>query len=217
MTGGLKMRFIYFMSVVLIIFPWICLASDTDQNLGSGIEFEIDENFTLTSFGGAAIAWKNRTSQNRGMRFGIYLFGEIGKREEFSSTPSDTLKEETDHGRFRTRVTIQKLFFSGDQPGVDLFIGLGPELGFSINENDEMDFDVRRYHSWFVGGAFSIGVEWRILHVLSVMAEYGIGLQYSYSRSERETDSGEYRSETTFKSFRFESRSVNFGITVYFR
>jgi hypothetical protein len=206
------------------------------------MQFRISNNFTLSNFEGGLISAKRHLSEKSAIRFGLSLSGSTSDRStDVISITEDSLRRrardesrDDDLDAFSAGITSQIMFYTTSDKALNFYFGVGPDFNYtrskrnSVIQNDQDHIPVRDGtdsafgRQWSFGLLGSWGVEWFITRKLSIMAEYGAGMEY-FSRHE-ESKSITYIEDRTATSqkindedgFRFYSANVNFGLSVYF-
>ena len=191
----------------------------------TGLEFEIGRDFTLDSFDAMSIAWKKRSSENRGWRLGLEMSGRIMNRNSMDTYPSSSRTSSGDDDNYGARLELQKLFYRTPRRDVAGYWGLGPSLAYGeqnetqINVQDDATYEYKNMsHNWTAGLGLSVGVDWRVLDQLSVGAEYSAYLNYrhwEYTQTRTE-DSETYSSKRTEDGFTFGDAGAAMNVTVFF-
>lgn len=223
----------------LLLFLFLCCssgfsqenktASDSRNNsLRKGawaMQFRISNNFTLSDFQGAVISIKRHQSDRSALRLGLSLDLNIEDGDEtdyfFWNDTLVTAILNSDRDKQYIQIDLQYLRYPNPEKSINLFFGFGPLFRFSraysndnlTNSRDVQKNSIHRKTTWAVGMSALTGVEWFILHYLSIHAEYAIEATYTRDTSYDQeinkiighSDSGD-----------FKSRNLLFGISAYF-
>ncbi|NIV16363.1 MAG: outer membrane beta-barrel protein, partial [Aliifodinibius sp.] len=163
------------------------------------LQFRISQDFTLSSFLGGNLSAKKHFSNKSAIRFGVSLSGETSEEEmteELRNLLDKSSEDESEQDFVSLKISTQYLYYPNSHKPVNLFIGAGPFLEYSILDlNQQMEITQndttgrsqeidRSVDSWGLGVLFAIGVEWFMTRNLSLLAEYGTS--FSYRKMTRE-------------------------------
>ena len=200
-------------------------SSTTDLAKSWSLQFQINNNFQLSSFQGSTISAKYHLSSKHAMRFGISLSGNIQDQE------LDRMRmgvQENKLDRLSLQVRSHYLFYFPSIKKTQLYFGVGPTLEYLNNDTktlESLSKRTRESYLWGVGISGVLGIEWLVRENIGLLAEYGTSFLYNYSKSEdvyKQTVPGndEYeimdRTEQEMKAFSINSLSIKFGLSVYF-
>jgi len=196
------------------------------------LQFQIDNNFHLSSFQGSTLSLKKHTSDTRALRLGLsvqfeYNDGQLD-RPLYGPGNSPGNREFINHSY---KLDLQKLYYVNSSAAVNLFFGIGPTASYNYSKderdtrNDDNSFvDYWSYKSsgYSAGVAGIIGVEWFASKDISLLAEYETSILYRGSA--RETTRNTVQSSYQFKQYDYQSSdgilissaAVKFGLSVYF-
>jgi len=197
------------------------------------LQFQISQNFTLTSFQGSAISLKRQFSPNMAIRIGASMSISSSTSESELTNMPDSFMYYTQSGFGNSQsvlITAQYLRYPDPIAGVNLFFGAGPLVSFGrtkdfrelitmvanapisrVNVVDEVT-------SWSTGLSMVAGLEWFATTWISISAEYGSSLEYNWRKSTRRQELFSPSSDSESKSslFGFRPTSVRFGVSAYF-
>jgi len=187
------------------------------------LQFQINDNFSLSSFQGTTFSGKYHFSCRDAVRLGISV--ELGDSEsEINIVYPDTStvsKSENDGNKFGITIKTQYIHYFNGTKEITFFGGVGPFFTYSKqNENrksiiDEIETSSEAETNLFSTGIDIIaGVEWMFYTNMSLSAEYGLNFSYWSLENIYNEDSKEVKSENT--TFNISGNHINFGITVYF-
>ncbi len=197
------------------------------------LQFQISRNFTLSRFEGSVISAKRHFSGKKSLRFGLSLNASISDVEQNSKQfASDTLRQilkaDSDSDVQSIELNVQYLFYPSPEKEINLFLGVGPMIGFNRSNsetgseretpNPVESTSKRTSKRWSLGISANLGAEWFATKSISFLAEYGLSLNYIWSKDSR-TDSTTgivIESENKSKFFNLSATSVTFGLSVYF-
>ncbi|MCH8495123.1 MAG: hypothetical protein LAT57_05760 [Balneolales bacterium] len=211
--------------LILIITIPICFVygqdSDNSHSLQRGskaLQFEISNNFTLSSFTGSVISYKYHVSDNQARRIGLSLNNSYIER--------DLPESETEYKNDQLDVSlgVEYTWLNYTQPDSDMkfYYGYGPRINVGYVMRDqvfgERSTDMKR-NMLGVAGIGYAGVEWFFKSSMSLHAEYRMSAQVNYyserNRIEIEGE-GTDSSKNTITTFTLNGDGVRFGLSVYF-
>lgn len=191
------------------------------------LQFAISSNFTLSSFSGSNFSVQRQLKENRAIRLGITLSESLTDTDNESKTTGKTLAL---YSSFNFKLTSQYLLYHRSAKHVWPYFGIGPYCGMTINYRKSEDgkhltkaTDISQ--SFFIGAISSLGAEIYLNKKISLLAEYGTSLGYTYSISDninkvRSSVDNSYTitSQTIAKQHKItiQSNAVLFGISVHF-
>ena len=193
------------------------------------IQFQINNNFTLTSFQGSTISLKKHMSPNRAFRMGISLEGRY-LNSDFDR-PSSSPTEVIDNNQ-NISFDIQYTIYLHPEKRNTLFWGFGPTFQFSrkhrvqdrfTDQDNEIIRDKHTDKNFSTGILGMLGVEWFLTEKISLLSEYSSSLVYLKSSEKRtnERKSGSNSFEILVeqkingKGVVLSSNSVKFGISQF--
>ncbi|GBD87370.1 hypothetical protein BMS3Abin03_01302 [bacterium BMS3Abin03] len=187
------------------------------------LQFQINENFSLSNFQGSTLSGKYHFSTRDAIRLGLSL--ELSNSEsETSSNQIDTINVITNSGdrnAFGITLNSQYIRYIRGTNDISFFGGGGPFFTYEtsttnskVNINETIEKYKRTMESYTFGVDLLIGVEWWFHKYMSLSAEYG--MKFMYSSHESVNEVGVVRKKLTDNYFRIAANSINFGITVYF-
>jgi hypothetical protein len=187
------------------------------------LQFQIADNFQLSSFQGTTLSGKYHFSCWDAVRLGLSI--ELGDSE--SETKIDYLdtsavaKSKEDGNKFGLTLKSQYIRYFRGTKDISFFGGIGPFISFNdqsfkrVIEENGIDITRETEASGFSFGLdLIIGVDWMFSNYMSLSAEYGLNFSYRSSEINSKDDSAEANHETT--AFNISGNNINFGITVYF-
>ena len=232
-----KFSVLFIMILFLLNTSLLAQENQRENSLEAGawaLQFQISRDFTLSQFEGSVISAKRHFSDKKSLRFGLSLNAVISDTEQsFRRSDSDTLrlldKDNIDNDSQNIALNVQYLFYPSPGKDVNLFWGVGPIFGFNrTNFNDiresvfpnPRDATLKRTSKqWSLGVLTGLGAEWFATKSISFLAEYGLSLNYIWSkniRTDKQADIIISESENTTESFSISAKSVKFGLSVYF-
>ncbi|MFX0140239.1 MAG: outer membrane beta-barrel protein [Candidatus Hodarchaeota archaeon] len=230
-----KNLFIITTIMFFIVSPNTLIAQNSKNNLKKqsipiwALQFQIENNFTLSSFQGSTISIMRYLNTYKAIRFGLSIGGNLDNEERENISTN----REQDSYNFNFGVNSQYLFYSKPFKKVSNYFGLGPMFNYSYSYSK---YDDNRFISpqqlkgkrksiiWSVGLAGVLGVEWFVTNNISFLAEYSSIL--CFSSTYHENKSGQTHENNEFytssnekienKNIRISSGSVKFGLSIHF-
>lgn len=189
----------------------------------SALLFEIVGDFDLTSFEGANLSYKHHYTDNRAYRIGVGVGVSHENRDEDASGSRWT---EYDVSRSSISLTALKLYYRGINERGSFFWGLGPRIGYSHDkttyETPEWEDDATTEYTYDranAGVACVLGVEWFPARELSLLAQYGTVLEYSWNKNEEkrtyEVERPDYFFNQQRSTVELGADVVRFGLSLY--
>lgn len=206
---------------------------DASQANCYAIQFQVQENFKLTSFAGSTISLKRNLSETNSIRVGIGLYSDIGDRNEESKFYSSSISQNNisqDISDFGLNLTALYLWNSIRKSHVSFYYGIGPSISYSYfknqNRNENINsISVETYENTLTQNVFGfgvtgvLGIEWYVKDNISLLGEYGIYSGYSISKQKTENYQSVSSTRTTgdvdTNGFTLQSLGVKLGISVY--
>ncbi|MBU0473195.1 MAG: outer membrane beta-barrel protein [Bacteroidetes bacterium] len=216
-------------SILLFTFTFSSFAqTDTTKIDLAGkfaLQFQISENFTLSSFQGGTFSGKYHLSNNSALRLGFSLYHNNDERmaDDNYPSPDTTFNNRLNNNSTRVEVLLQYLQYANISNSISMFYGGGINYSSSLNNNKEYQKELSRFleQSYYqVGINLLIGVEWFVRSNIGISAEYESGFSYSKNEifykkiSETSDDKDGEKEERTM--YRFSPNSVKFGLSIYF-
>lgn len=192
------------------------------------LQFQINENFSLSSFQGTIFSGKYNFSPRNAVRLGISInFGDLESDETSSRTDTNLVTTgESKHNSFNIIFKTQYIYTMSITNNIGFFVGAGPFLEYFKAESEaKWDTNIinslRTYSSDRIGIGMDLinGVEWMFTGNMSLSAEYGLKFTYLTSEDKRTTSDSIGNGaieESNNKVFSITGNHINFGITVYF-
>jgi len=137
-----------------------------------------------------------------------------------------------DKNDYRRGIDIQYLRYISDSSPANLFIGFGPYMNFdriligymsiwpSLEDNESPGADTGStffYQDYMSTGLTGvIGIEWFLWKPFSLHAEYGLSLEYKWSRDIDQYYTDDSRLEIKKRKYSVYNNPIKLGISVYF-
>ena len=202
------------------------------------LQFQISDNFTLTTFQGSNISAKKHISDKSTLRFGLGLTAIVADRH-YESEEINSYNRSSEDGVEDTftqiNINCYYLYYADPRKKINLYFGAGPIFGYSNYDQTDMGNDVqqdtifietkntRKTDGYSIGMHGLIGVEWFARKEISIHSEYGSSFSYRKDKSEsilvrNSSQYGEEERSTKSEAgtYEFRSNGVVFGISVYF-
>ena len=201
------------------------------------LQFQVNQNFSLSSFQGAVLSVKKHYSDDVAIRLGLSFSTTSSQFDQATRylPPSDTIRSSnsSNSGGFNIRVASQYIYYTEPSAPINLFIGGGPIVSYSRfshdfewNNTNGGNFSNSKTSSlenaWAVGISGAFGIEWFASEQISLLGEYGISAEYSWAKYTSTTSTSSnfgqqtQEGETNSKSFLISPALVKFGLSVYF-
>jgi hypothetical protein len=190
------------------------------------MQFQIDGFINLRYFQGTTISIKKHMTNKSAVRLGIGISLNISA-EDYQmikyQEDNEFNYQSRDYYSNRLNINSQYLYYLIGETDVNLFLGVGPQLNYSWDQN-EYDRDTLwqsdKYHSIGFGVIGIAGVEWFAKKSISFHAEYSTSVEYRWSESiGKQISINPSRTRDTKSKnnyFTFYPNSVRFGMSVYF-
>ena len=203
------------------------------------LQFQITDNFQLSSFKGQTISAKYNFTESNAARVGITLNSNSTNNDDkqVDETYNTVSKGITDRDDLGITINADYLFYINPEKSINFFFGGGLLFGFSKSnsENSNDDFirdtlySVRKTISDQTSNRYGLnllaGVEWFVNSFISIHAEYDTQFYYSKNNGESKSVSTYLNdstrdlirtAENSNERFSIDSYSVKFGLSVYF-
>ena len=187
------------------------------------LQFQINENFSLSDFQGAVISGKYHFSKRDAIRLGLeIILGDADSETKLNNLDSNQVDRSVDEtNNFGFIINSQYIHYIRGTENISLFGGVGPYFQYykstrnrEIVEDEIKTISESENKNYGIGLDLIVGVEWWFHNYMSLSAEYGLKFYYLYSRSSFEEDTKKGESEHT--AYNISGNHINFGITVYF-
>jgi len=176
------------------------------------LQFQITDDFRLSSFQGSVFSGKLHFSDRSAFRLGLSLNGRLSSTDSEQNSIIDTTRNDKRNGDldrddFNANLTMQYIFYNKPHHHVSMFWGSGPSVSYLLNNDDQKDEDIfsdpnnnydrrtsiskNRSTLWQFGLSNVMGVEWFVTKKLGLSAENRFLISY-FTRNYNSTR------ETTF-------------------
>lgn len=231
---------VFFLITVALCFTGMqdALASNfAKESLRPGswsLQFGIGNDFRLQSFDGLMISCKRHYSANSAIRLGVDLSAALrNSKSDLYTHLYPVYRTDEDADGLTIDVSAMYLYYPSSGRRVNLFLGIGPDIGYwrdkSVRERMERQYDTgidymetRSSYRYAIhaGAKGALGVEWFATKDISLLAEYGAVMAYSYSFAEHVTENHgtglDRYSHLISRQLQLTHSSVKFGLSVYF-
>jgi hypothetical protein len=187
------------------------------------LQFQINENFSLSDFQGTVISGKYHFSKRDAIRLGLEIILSDSESEiVVNNLDTNTVGQSVeDSNNFGFTLNSQYIHYIRGTDDIALFGGVGPYFRYynstrnrEIVENEIENLIESENSNYSIGIDLLVGVEWWFHKFMSLSAEYGLKYSYVSSKSSFEDDSR--KGESEHKAYNISGNHINFGITVYF-
>jgi hypothetical protein len=188
--------------------------------------FQVTDDYFLTSFQGSTLSIVKNMSTTRHLRLGLTLRSNIDNTDNKNMVIGNYGNSDS-YNNLRLNV-----HFITTPKSIEKFVpycGAGPVFQFTYAHNKRNSNPIEGVKNTNndltlgVGASGILGVEWLILKNLSLSAEYGSNLIFSYATNESKTEQkidGQYittsKNTNTTKSCDLVNAGVKVGLSIYF-
>ncbi|MEW6702103.1 MAG: hypothetical protein AB1298_05235 [Bacteroidota bacterium] len=197
------------------------------------IQFQLSQDFQLTTFEGSTLSLKRILSSGDALRFGISIDGNYSNTDNEDKNllaPPSVSNTKNDQTTIGFSVSALYLWYSKIKNHVSVYYGVGPTLSFGYNKtkNTTSNFgatyqtsseNINSNTSYGFGASAKLGIEWFLLKNISVIGEYGTDMRLTFSKTKIERNANASKlAETTSDTnrFLFTSSGVRVGFSIYF-
>ena len=187
------------------------------QTGSRALQFQITDNFTLSSFEGATISYKRHFSEDRATRIGLNL------NNRYRSVDYPDIDDQIQNSLLDLNLEINYTWMNYTNPEsiIKFFYGYGPGvmLGFERSlQEDVNQKTTRRDISYGISGIGYAGVEWFFHSSMSLHAEYMTAVRLYHRRDKHTTEENgdEETNRVNRTDIRLQGEGVRFGLSVYF-
>lgn len=214
--------------LTVMLFASALYGSDTTSLAHTwALQFRISSNFMLSSFQGSNLSAQYYLKDNRAIRMGFSLWGDINNSE--TDDINSTGENEHNQSGFSLALFSQYLIYSKQAKNICPYFGIGPNLSFSASYAkvliDSNRMSLSKKFNTSLGIVASIGGEVYVCKSISLCAEYGTKINYYYSKTNLTdktrtniNDSWGIQSQdiSTGQGLRLGYESVLFGVSIHF-
>lgn len=234
-----KINLFVLISILLFTFTFSSFAqTDTTQIDLAGkfaLQFQISQNFTLSSFQGGTFSGKYHFSNNSALRLGIYVGlasrdNNIYEKKIYPDTSFIKSFEGNNYVKEQIKFSFQYLYYITIKNSISVYLGAGPNYAYNFSDRDTK----LSYNSTFgedktstgtstnmysFGFDVLIGIEWFVRSNIGIVAEYGSSYSYSksnYAYNKLASNGTRQIGEENLTDNSFNPYSVKFGVSIYF-
>lgn len=183
------------------------------------LQFQINNNFNLSSFSGSFFSYKRYISKNRAHRMSLSLQNSLRN----SSQPESPDEEENSFFNNYLSASFTWMNYLNPEKDIKFYYGYGPGIDFryQASENDDVNSTTTQTNlTWGISGYGYSGVEWFFHPSISLHAEYRASIRAGFGTTENSTENKQTGNENSIKLkeniFSIEGNGVRFGLSVYF-
>jgi hypothetical protein len=183
------------------------------------LQFQINNNFNLSSFSGSFFSYKRHISENRAHRISLSLQNSIQNR----SLPDSPNEEENSFFNNYISASFTWMNYLNPENDIKFYYGYGPgiDFGYQASEDDDINSTATQTNLiWGISGYGYSGVEWFVHPSISLHAEYRASVRAGFSTTENKVENKQTGTENTNKvkqnTFSLGGNGVRFGLSVYF-
>ncbi|HEX2960563.1 MAG TPA: hypothetical protein VHO43_02160 [Ignavibacteriales bacterium] len=205
------------------------------------LQFQIANNFQLTSFQGTVFSYKHHINKEAALRFGLSIsFGgsNSDNTTDGFSIPADSLFQHNlgniDNKNRSFQLSAQLIRYFNPGAKLLLYGGAGPFLLYDYTYAKSESVDKINYQGptnaplktssenkgsrWSPGIMGVLGVEWFAAKGISLTAEYGMQVSYTWGKTESKSVGYSSINSLTSKQdgWNLGASSVKFGLSLYF-
>ena len=227
---------------MLALFFLLCSALQAQTSPGKdtllfensrALEFQITQNFSLSSFEGSTVSFKQHLTPWQAIRYGLSVSATSSKNDgSQSNSNSQTFIE--NYSRYSASANAYYLWYSAPKKVIYFYYGAGPIVGYSYSNDEQTTTPFPDRGTWksvsknktkllTAGIGVLCGVECFVIKDVSLCAEYNISALYSHQRSEKSYSNFnvgypiDYNdNQTSSDGFSLTSNSVKMGLLIYF-
>jgi hypothetical protein len=211
--------------MLLFISPSLNAQDPTSLAGKYALQFQVSQNFTLSSFMGSVISGKYHLTNKNAIRIGLGFSSTMGNQSsvtQYSSGASD-VNNVSEGNSQSVDITAQYMITPVISDKIRFYCGAGPKFGLNFSKinntsnavNTSQYIDKQNTKGYSAGIMCSAGVEWFFSSKMSLCAEYGLTYVYSYAKITGDYNGSYTATQETYK-YSFDGNNVRFGLSVYF-
>jgi len=187
------------------------------QEGSKALQFQISDNFNLSSFSGSVFSYKRHISEVRANRIGLNLTS----RYSMAKYPdSEIERDDTDLG-FQLGIEFTRMHYTDPNAEIKFYYGYGPGINVGLNRivrNQANTTNTIRDAHYGISGIGYAGVEWFFHSSMSLHAEFRGSIQLNHRRAKqsREEEFSEESNRNNRTTVTLGGDGVRFGLSVYF-
>lgn len=196
--------------------------NDKVHSFGKGsraLQFQINNNFSLSSFSGSAFSYKRQISENRAHRISLGIQNLLINLSE----PDSPNEEESLNFDSNISTSFTWMNYLYPENDIKFYYGYGPGLHFGYQTSENEDVNIKTTQTtfnWGISGYGYSGVEWFFHPSISLHAEYRALIRADFRTRENSILNKQTDDENTnkFKGniLSLSGNGVRFGLSVYF-
>lgn len=192
------------------------------------LQFQVIENFKISTFEGSTISLKKVLSDCSSLRFGVSINTAISDVDEENTTTANNSQN-----NYQVSLNISSLYLWNTpiKSDVSAYCGIGPTLNFShyknTSKNEELNNDtftmtenIITENNFGIGISGVIGVEWFVKDNISILGEYETNAIYNFTKTKTDVNHNDSYFDNTIERkgnvFRFNSVGAKLGVSIYF-
>lgn len=222
----MKMKYLLQVIVMLTLFSTNIFSQEIEEEKYSpkekfALQFQISDNFTLSSFQGSTFSGKYHFENEDAVRIGFSVYGFSGENRTVNVFEPEATTVTNALNTFSFGIRCDYLFYYRSFSNSFIYFGGGPFYSTrnqEINESvlHDLDTKISDIDSQKYGAHIVFGVEWFPTKFIGISAEYGY--EFYREKTERkiqyEVADGSIFGEE--ESRNAAANSVLFGLSVYF-
>lgn len=196
------------------------MAQNKEEHKGKyALQFQITQNFSLSSFQGSIISGKYNFSENDAVRLGISINSNTQDNNGLNTYNNQSQKYSNINTSVVNNYSIMVQYIKNNYylSGINFYYGGGPNIGYYYSESNYKDISQNNRaieRQWNYGINAIAGVEWYFINNMSLSAEYGI--LFNHFEDVKANTQINVGSESKTNGFQVNAYSVRFGLAVYF-
>jgi len=228
----LKLSFLLFLLFAGLSFSQ---TENSDQSQSSetenlwALQFQVLENFKISTFEGSTISLKKVLSDCSSLRFGVSIYTDFSDVDEENTTT--TAKNLQKNDQLSLNINSLYLWNTPIKNDISAYCGIGPTLSIGLykttskNEgSNDVTYttieEITTQNTFGIGVSGVVGVEWFVKDNISILGEYETIAIYNYTKTKTEVTNNNsdsnYNLERKGNTFRFISVGAKLGVSIYF-
>jgi len=187
------------------------------QEGSKALQFQISDNFNLSSFSGALFSYKRHLSEDKAYRIGVSLISQY----TMNNFPDSDIDQDDTLLNFGLGVEYTRMHYTDPDAEIKFYYGYGPGINVGLNRivRDQGNTTYTNRDALFgISGIGYAGVEWFFHSSMSLHAEYRGSIQLNHRRAKqsREEEFSEEANRNNRTTVTLGGDGVRFGLSVYF-
>ena len=210
--------------VLILLFPFSLVIAQHDNANNSlkegerALQFQVTDNFNISSFTGTTLSYKIQRSQDKAFRLGL------GLNTSFENGAEPSTSGEQDITTYGANVDASFTWMNYVNPNADLkfYYGLGPAVNFGYSQDEIKTDQISEEVTETTLGLSALGytgVEWFFQKSMSIHAEYRASFDYRWTNEDiilEGTSGADTTSEINNTNYSFGGNGVHLGVSLYF-